>query len=51
MIDLYFVIDEKNNQIDLTDKGIDTISKKKEESTFLFLPNLSIELSEIENKN
>ena len=50
-IDLYFVIDEKNNQIELTDKGIDTISNKNEESNFFILPDLSIELSEIENKN
>src|SRR6056300_455557 len=50
-VDLYFVIDEKNNQIELTDKGIDTISNKNEDSNFFILPNLSIELSEIENKN
>ncbi|MFL2637608.1 MAG: preprotein translocase subunit SecA [Flavobacteriaceae bacterium] len=50
-IDLFFVIDEKNNQIELTDKGIETISNKNEDSNFFILPNLSIELSEIENKN
>ena len=50
-VDLYFVIDEKNNQIELTDKGIDTISNKNEDPNFFVLPNLSIELSEIENKN
>ena len=50
-VDLYFVIDEKNNQIELTDKGIDTISNKNEDPNFFVLPNLSIELSEIEKKN
>ena len=50
-VDLYFVIDEKNNQIELTDKGIDTISNKNEDPNFFVLPNLSIELSEIENRN
>jgi len=48
--DLYFVIDEKNNQIELTDKGIDDISDNKDNSHFFVLPNLSIELAEIENK-
>ena len=47
---LYFVIDEKNNQIELTDKGIDNISDNKDDSHFFVLPNLSIELAEIENK-
>ena len=47
---LYFVIDEKNNQIELTDKGIDDISDNKDDSHFFVLPNLSIELAEIENK-
>ena len=50
-VDLFFVIDEKNNQIELTDKGIETISNKNEDSNFFVLPNLSIKLSEIENKN
>ena len=50
-VDLYFVIDEKNNQIELTDKGFDTISNKNEDPNFFVLPNLSLELSEIENKN
>jgi preprotein translocase subunit SecA len=49
-LDLFFVIDEKNNQIELTDKGIDTISNKNEDSNFFVLPNLSIELTNIENK-
>jgi preprotein translocase subunit SecA len=48
--DLYFVIDEKNNQIELTDKGIDDISDDKDNSHFFVLPNLSIELAEIESK-
>ena len=48
--DLFFVIDEKNNQIELTDKGIDEISDNKDNSHFFVLPNLSIKLAEIENK-
>ena len=28
-MDLFFVIDEKNNQIELTDKGIDSLSTSK----------------------
>ena len=35
-VDLYFVIDEKNNQIELTDKGIDKFLTKTKNLTFLF---------------
>ena len=50
-IDLFFVIDEKNNQIELTDKGIDSLSNESKDSTFFILPDLSTEIAKIENKN
>jgi len=34
---LYFVIDEKNNQIDLTDKGVDYMSQGNEDPNFFVL--------------
>ena len=47
--DLYFVIDEKNNSIDLTDKGIDVMTGKSDDPNFFVLPNISEELSDLEN--
>ena len=49
--DLYFTIDEKNNQIELTDKGIEHLSQDVNDSKFFILPDISIKISEIENKN
>ena len=49
--DLYFTIDEKNNQIELTDKGIDHLSENVNDSNFFILPDLSSEIASIENEN
>ena len=49
--DLYFTIDEKNNQIELTDKGIDHLSDNVNDSNFFILPDLSSEIINIENEN
>ena len=38
--ELYFVIDEKNNSIELTEKGIDLITTSSEDSHFLSCPIL-----------
>lgn len=46
--DLYFTIEEKNNQIDLTDKGIDLISSDTDRDFFI-LEDISTTLSELEN--
>ena len=46
--DLYFVIDEKHNSIELTDKGIDLISTDTEDASFFVLPDIGSELAEIE---
>ncbi len=48
---LYFVIDEKINSVDLTDKGIDLISGKSEDPTFFVLPDITAQLSELENES
>lgn len=46
--DLYFVIDEKNNSISLTDKGIAHLSTKSNEENFFVLPDISLIVNEIE---
>jgi preprotein translocase subunit SecA len=46
---LYFVIDEKQNSVELTDKGIDLISSDVDDPTFFVLPDVGSELAEIEN--
>jgi len=48
---LYFVIDEKNNSIELTDLGIDYITGDTEDPQFFVLPDIGSQLSEIENQN
>lgn len=45
---LYFVIDEKLNSIELTDKGHDTLTMAGEDPKFFILPDIGGEISEIE---
>ena len=47
---LYFVIDEKNNSIDLTDKGINMLTGKSDDPEFFILPDISGQLSDLENQ-
>lgn len=46
--DLFFVIDEKNNSIELTEKGIELISGT-EDKDFFILPDINMEINKIEN--
>ncbi|MEQ8519676.1 MAG: preprotein translocase subunit SecA [Cytophagales bacterium] len=46
---LYFTIDEKNNNIELTEKGIDLITGEGEDASFFILPDIAIEIGKIEN--
>ena len=48
---LYFVIDEKNNQIDLTEKGIEVLSEKNEDKNFFVLPDIGGEIVKIEKQD
>ena len=48
--ELYYVIEEKNNQIELTDKGIEYISGK-DNPDFFVLPEIGIEVAKIEQQN
>ncbi|MCZ2297875.1 MAG: preprotein translocase subunit SecA [Chitinophagales bacterium] len=47
--ELYFYIDEKNNSVELTDKGIQLITKAGEDPNFFIIPDISIALADIES--
>jgi preprotein translocase subunit SecA len=49
--DLYFVIEEKNNQVDLTDKGVEYMSQGNSDPNFFVLPDIGTEIAEVEAKN
>jgi len=46
---LWFVIEEKNNQIDLTDKGIAHLSEKTANDNFFILPDIGVKFGEIDH--
>ncbi|MBX2941176.1 MAG: preprotein translocase subunit SecA [Cyclobacteriaceae bacterium] len=48
---LFFTIDEKDNTIDLTDKGIDLITGEGEDPKFFILPEIGVELDKIDKSN
>ena len=45
--ELFFVIDEKNNTIELSEKGIDLITKSYQETDFYILPDVGAEIAEL----
>ncbi len=47
---LYFVIEEKNNQVELSDNGVKFLSKDTDE-TFFILPDIGTEIANIEKQN
>ncbi|GAB2703866.1 preprotein translocase subunit SecA [Mucilaginibacter koreensis] len=49
--DLYFVIDEKNNSVELTEKGIELITASGEDAQFFVMPDVGSEIAEIEKSN
>ena len=48
--ELYYVIDEKNNQIELSDKGVDYLSGV-DDPNFFVMPEMGMEISKIEDQN
>jgi preprotein translocase subunit SecA len=46
--ELFFHIDEKNNSVDLTDKGITMITREGEDPEFFVLPDIGVKLADIE---
>ena len=49
--DLFFVIDEKNNSIELTDKGIDIMTGNSEDKNFFIMPDVGGEISILDNSD
>lgn len=47
--ELYFTIDEKNNSVELTDKGIELITGAGEDAHFFVIPDIGSGIAEIEN--
>ncbi|ADR21746.1 protein translocase subunit SecA [Marivirga tractuosa] len=45
---LLFTIEEKNNNIDLTEKGIDLITRDGEDPNFFILPDIGVEIANLE---
>jgi preprotein translocase subunit SecA len=46
--DLYFIIEEKQNSVELTEKGIDLITGSSDDPSFFILPDIGSEVAEIE---
>ena len=49
--DLYFVIDEKLNSVELTDKGHEALSKYFNEDGFFVMPDIGAEVAELEKSS
>jgi preprotein translocase subunit SecA len=49
--ELFFVIDEKHNSIELTEKGIELITSATDDPKFFVLPDVGGEIAEIERAN
>ncbi len=47
--ELYFVIDEKNKQVELTDKGMEFLTALGEDPNFYQLPDIGSALADVEN--
>lgn len=48
--ELFFVIDEKHNTIELSEKGIELIATSAEDHNFFILPDLALALAELEQQ-
>ncbi|WP_353127681.1 preprotein translocase subunit SecA [Parapedobacter pyrenivorans] len=46
--ELYFIIDEKNNQVELSEKGIELITAAGEDPSFFIMPDVGTDVAEIE---
>jgi preprotein translocase subunit SecA len=46
--ELFFIIDEKQNSIELTDKGIDLVSTSVEDASFFILPDVGSKIADLE---
>ena len=49
--ELYFVIEEKLNTVDIMDKGIELVSRNAEEAKLFIMPDVGAEIAELEKLN
>ena len=49
--ELYFVIEEKSNSIELTDKGLDLVTEMTGDENFYILPDIAVSLDTIDKSN
>ncbi|HEY8784071.1 MAG TPA: preprotein translocase subunit SecA [Mucilaginibacter sp.] len=49
--ELFFIIDEKNNQVELAEKGIELITASGEDPHFFVMPDVGTEISDIEKSD
>jgi preprotein translocase subunit SecA len=49
--DLFFIIEEKMNSVELTEKGIDVITGSSDDPTFFIMPDIGSEVAEIERSD
>ncbi len=49
--ELFFIIDEKNNQVELTEKGIELITTSGEDPNFFVMPDVGTEIAELEKSS
>ncbi len=49
--DLYFIIDEKMNSVELTDNGIDLLTGSSDDPDFFIMPDIGSEIAEIEKSD
>src|SRR5699024_4561446 len=49
--ELYFVINEKHNQVELTEKGIELITASGEDSNFFIMPDVGSEIADLEKSD
>ena len=49
--ELYFVIEEKQNSVDIKEKGIDLVSTNAEEAKFYVIPDIGAEIAELEKQH
>ena len=48
--ELYFVIEEKQNSVDIKEKGIDLVSTNAEEAKFYVIPDIGAEIADLEKQ-
>jgi len=48
--ELFFVIDEQHNSVDLTEKGIDLLSSSYDDNNFFIMPDINLKIHDLEKQ-